>query len=135
MDVNQATPQELMDELRRRGFDPTALSLANINELGSELKTRGIAFVSGIFVIDEDTVAAGDAGKIGVLHDGDPVTQMRLACRVFHDVGYDLMQDKHMTIDTLKAIVSQELGDMFEFEGDDRDDDLEIDEDSDDLGF
>ncbi len=134
MDLKDATPQELMDELRSRGFDPTALALADINELGTELKSRGIAFVSGIFVIDEDTVAAGDAGKIGVLHSGDPITQMRLACRVFHDVGYDLMQEKHMTIDTLKAIVSQELGDMFEFEGDDGEDDLELDEDSDDLG-
>ncbi len=128
MHLDQATPQELMDELRKRGFDPRAIQLADLDELACEIKGRGIAFVSGIFVIDEDTMRAGDKGKIGIIHEGEPVTQMRLACRVFHDTGSELVQDGVMTMEILKAIVAQELGDMFEFEGDDDDDIAEEDE-------
>ncbi len=132
MDLDPATPQELMDELRKRGFDPRAIALADVDELANELKGRGTAFVSGIFIVDEDTMAAGDDGKIGIIHEGEPVTQMRLACRVFHDTGAELVAEGYLTMEILKAIVSQELGDMFEFEGDDDDDEPTDESDEDD---
>lgn len=129
MDLQAATDDQLREEMRRRvGFDPTALWLANMNELALELKTRGQAFVSGIYVVDEETMASKEAGKIGVLHDGDPILCCRLACRVFHDTGYDLVHDRLISMTMLKDIVNEELGDMFEFE----DPGAEDDEDPDD---
>ncbi len=126
MEIQDATPQELMDELRKRGFDPTALALADMNELAVELKGRGQAFVSAIYVIDEDTMMAHEAGKIGVIHHGDPLLQMKLACRVFHETGTELVHDRQLTLRRMKEIVSFELGDMFEFDDPDEDDeDLE----------
>lgn len=120
MDLTQLSTDILKNELRTRGIDPRGVVLAQMDELATELSHRGPGFVSAIFVVNEETMAAKIDGKIGIIHEGDPILQMRLACRVFHDTGYDLVKTAQLTKALMREIVEEELGDLFDF-GDESD--------------
>jgi hypothetical protein len=110
MDIKLATVDQLLDQIRTRsGVVPEmTLALASLDELSDELARRGLAFCACIWIVDEDVVASGATGKMGIVFEGDPTLCMRGAARLLAEVGIDLVQNRILTPDQVQAIVHQE---------------------------